>query len=232
MNDIVDLALKKIRAEELKQNLDDLEAKRQAPNYDPQATRNFMENLFEPKWRKELYDITAEINEKEGRGGYYCPAKFSQTPLAEKHGTSYPVNSATGSFMQNFSDGVTNYVKGEFDRSGFFSNPLSDPSAMGRAVGAGIMSAMDSSGQNLQNFAEGFSDFDANDYWDVAKTSVLGAEAVLNGATAGMYGKISDALGGNYSQRKQKFIDESGGAANFVMNGLEGTAQGITRMRK
>lgn len=69
MNDIVDLALKKIRAEELKQNLDDLETKRQAPNYDPQATRNFMENLFEPEWRKELYDITAEINEKEGRGG-------------------------------------------------------------------------------------------------------------------------------------------------------------------
>lgn len=69
MNDIVDLAWKKIRAEELKQNLDDLEAKRRAPNYDPQATRNFMESLFEPKWRKELDDITAEINEKEGRGG-------------------------------------------------------------------------------------------------------------------------------------------------------------------
>lgn len=240
MNDIVDLAWKKIRAEELKQNLDDLEAKRRAPNYDPQATRNFMESLFEPEWRKELDDITAEINEKEGRGrqqagmsgNVYAPVSVSQEPLTEGYGASQSASSSVGRFMQNFSDGVTNHVKGEFDRSGFFSNPLSDPSAPGRAVGAGMMSAMDPRGQNLGAFAEGWSDFDANDYWDVAKTSVLGAEAVLNGATAGMYGKVNDALGGNYSQRKQKFIDETGGAGKFVMNGLEGTAQGITRMRK
>jgi len=76
----------------------------------------------------------------------------------------------------------------------------------------------------------GLRNMDGEDWKDVGMKSLLGAEHVLDGATYGIYGKLSDRYGGNYTQRRedmQKLADEAGvGRLN------EYTEKGLNYMAK